>query len=104
DADLWKALEPRVIGAQNVRQALDYVARGEVDAGLVYATDAALMPDRVRQVLEVPTAIPIRYPIASTAAAREPALARAFVAFVRSPEAGVILERHGFRRPRARLR
>ena len=34
-AGLWAAIEPKMIGAQNVRQALDYVARGEVDAGFV---------------------------------------------------------------------
>src|SRR6218665_1557790 len=28
-ANLWGAIEPKVVGAQNVRQALDYVARGE---------------------------------------------------------------------------
>lgn len=35
-AGLWHAIEPKMIGAHNVRQALDYVARGEVDAGFVY--------------------------------------------------------------------
>src|SRR5690606_30842991 len=39
-AQLWSAIEPKMIGAQSVRQALDYVARAEVDAGFVYATDA----------------------------------------------------------------
>ena len=58
-ANLWSAIEPKMIGANNVRQALDYVARAEVDAAFVYATDAALMPDKVKVALTVPTTKPI---------------------------------------------
>lgn len=38
---VWKTMQPRMILTQNVRQALDYVARGEVDAGFVYGSDVA---------------------------------------------------------------
>ncbi len=98
-AQLWPQIEAKTIGAQSVRQALDYVARGEVDAGFVYATDAALMRDRVRVAFVVPTETPIRYPIAVVAASTVAAEAQQFIAFVRSPQAQSILAKFGFGKP-----
>lgn len=98
-AGLWSAIEPKTIAAQSVRQALDYVARGEVDAGFVYATDAAIVPGKVRVLFTVPTRTPILYPIAVLKAAGDRALARRFVQFVASPAARAVLARYGFGRP-----
>lgn len=98
-AGLWALVEKKMIGAQHVRQALDYVARGEVDAGFVYQTDAALMADKVRVAFAVPTPQPILYPAAALAGAPQPAAAAAFVDFLRSPAAQAILVRHGFGLP-----
>jgi molybdate transport system substrate-binding protein len=96
---LWAAVEPRVVFAQNVRQALDYVARGEVDAGFVYATDALILKDKVRVALEVPTSTPIRYPAAAIAGSASPDVARCFVDFLLSPAAQAVLARQGFLKP-----
>lgn len=96
---LWQAIEPKMIGATNVRQALDYVARAEVDAGFVYATDAALMPGKVRVVLTVPTPTPILYPVAPIAASASPELAERFVDFLSTPAARGVFARHGFGAP-----
>ncbi|MGY8526159.1 molybdate ABC transporter substrate-binding protein [Paracidovorax citrulli] len=96
---LWEAVQARGVPAQNVRQALDYVARGEVDAGIVFATDAAAMPQRVRVVTTLPTRTPIAYPIAITARAAGNAAAARFTAFVGSVEGRQILARHGFSAP-----
>ncbi len=98
-AGLWAAIEPKAISAQNVRQALDYVSRGEVDAAFVYATDAALMPDKVRIALRVPTTSPVRYPVAPVTASANGAEARRFVAFLLGPQAQGVLAAHGFGRP-----
>jgi molybdate transport system substrate-binding protein len=98
-AGLWAAVEPRAIPTQNVRQSLDYVARGECDAGFVYATDAALMPDRLAIALDVPTATPVRYPVAVVGASRNRRLAEGFVDFLRGAAALAVLARHGFAAP-----
>ena len=98
-ANLWARIEAKMIGAQSVRQALDYVARGEVEAGFVYATDAALMAERVKVAFKVPTEAPVRYPIAVVAASAHADAAQRFVTYVLSPPAQATLRRHGFAAP-----
>lgn len=98
-ANLWGAIEPKMVGATNVRQALDYVQRGEVDAGFVYATDAALMADRVKVALTVPTSQPIRYPVAPLPAGPNAAMGERFVDFLFTPPAQAVLSKHGFGKP-----
>lgn len=98
-AGLWSAIEPKMIGANNVRHALDYVSRGEVDAGFVYATDAAVMPDRVKVAFKVPTPTEIRYPVAPLTAAPQPELAQRFVDFLGQEQALAVLAKYGFGKP-----
>ena len=98
-AKLWAAAEPKAVFAQNVRQALDYVARGEVEAGFVYATDAAIMKDKVKVVVTVPTDTAISYPIASVAGSPNSDAARKFLDFVLTPAAQTVLARYGFGKP-----
>ncbi len=95
-AGLWDRLLPRFVYATNVRQALDYVARQEADAGFVYATDAAIFPGRVKIALDVPTTIPIRYPIAATRTTRVASETRAFIDFLATLPAQQVLMRYGF--------
>lgn len=93
---LWNDLQARLVPAEDVRQVVDYVARGEVDAGLVYASD--LGPARVRRVADAPPPSyeAIRYPIAVLRASSHKAEARRFVEAVCGPQGQAILRRHGF--------
>lgn len=98
-AGLWDAVQAKSVLAQNVRQSLDYVSRGEVDAGFVFATDAAIMPDKVKVAVRVPSQTPVTYPIAVTARETAAKEAASFVAYVMSPAGQEILSRYGFQKP-----
>lgn len=98
-ARLWPAVSAKAVYASNVRQALDYVARGEVDAGFVYATDAMVQADKVRVVSVVPTASAITYPVAAVAGGSQAEAARQFIDYLLSPAAQAVLAKHGFLAP-----
>jgi molybdate transport system substrate-binding protein len=99
EAGLTAMLEPKWIYGESVRQVLNYVARGEVDAGFVYRTDALVEKDKTRIALTVPTTTPVSYPIAQIATGKNAALGKDFVAFVRGDAGQRILEGFGFSRP-----
>jgi molybdate transport system substrate-binding protein len=92
----WDKLKAKYVYGQNVRQVLDYVSRGEVDAGFVYATDAATLKDRVKVVATVPTKQPIVYPIAAVKGSGNENSALEFIAYVRSDAGQKILAKYGF--------
>jgi len=98
-AGLWGTLEPKFVQADSVRQVLDYVARGEVDAGFVYRTDAAVMRDKVRIALTAQGHTPVSYPIAVATDSRHKALAGRFLDFLGTPAARQVLQRYGFGTP-----
>ena len=98
---LWDSLQPKLIFTENVRQALAYVVRGEVEAALVYATDAQSAGAAVRVVAIGPegSAPLVRYPIAVIKTSQQTALARAFVDLAVSEAGQQILKAHGFLPP-----
>lgn len=85
---------------QQVSDVLGKVRSGQADAGLVYATDAALAPTEV-DTFDIDGAEDHlnKYPIARTAQAEHPDAAAAFIAFVTSETGQTILETNGFTTP-----
>jgi molybdate transport system substrate-binding protein len=96
-AGLWKALEPKVVPALDVRAALSAVESGRVDAGVVYATDAA-QSKKVKVAFAVPDADAPRivYPVAALAKGKAPEAGRSFVRFLQTDEARKVFARQGF--------
>ncbi len=91
-------LKNKLILAENVRQVLDYVARGEVDAGLVYSTDARTRVNEIKTISTAPEEShqPILYPIGVVRGTKKETLAAAFIALVLSRNGKDILQRNGF--------
>lgn len=96
---LWVNLEPKYIMGESVRQTLDYVSRGEVDAGIVYGTDARQAGDKVKIAAVLSGHEPVLYPIAVIKDSKEPKGARSFIDFVLSDEGKAILAKYGFTKP-----
>jgi len=103
---IWDRLQPKLVFSENVRQALDYVARGEVDAGFVYTTDAATRLSHVKEAFRPAedTYRPVVYPAAVVAGAKQAALARAFRDLLVSRDGRATLARFGFQPPPAGTR
>ena len=93
---VWQQIESRTAGAENVRAALAFVARGEARFGIVYATDAARDPNvKVVGTFPADSHAPIVYPFALTHSSKNP-LASAFLTFLTSPQAKAVFEKEGF--------
>lgn len=100
NAGIWSALAPRVVNGDSVRSVLRWVATGEAEAGVVYATDARVEP-RVKVAFSFAPGSypPIVYPAAVVSAAAHRQDATAFLRFCESAEARGILAEAGFTPP-----
>ena len=96
---LWDQVAGKLAQAGNVRAALALVDRGEVPAGIVYQTDAAISANvRIVDFFPLKAAPEIVYPLAIVAGGDRPAV-RAVHAFLRGDAATAIFAKHGFTRP-----
>ncbi|HWP35299.1 MAG TPA: molybdate ABC transporter substrate-binding protein, partial [Thermodesulfobacteriota bacterium] len=98
-AGLFARLTPKLVYAESVRHALQFVQSGAAEAGLV-ALSVARAPDIAYAPVDPALHRPIDQAAAVTARSRRPALARAFLDFVTGPRGRPVLERYGFAVPR----
>ena len=96
---LFEILKPKMVSCDSVRNVLFFVEHGEVDAGIVYLTDAKIS-QHVTVVSEFPEELhdPIYYPAAVCTDSAHKQAAREFLAFLQSPVSDEIFKRYGFER------
>lgn len=97
---LYEQLKPRFVLAKDVRQVLTYVATGNADAGIVYATDARVS-SKVKVVATAPAGShsPVTYPMAIVKDSRDPSNAKEFETFLQKPAAQSVFQKYGFLPP-----
>ena len=95
---LYQQLKPKFVLAKDVRQVLTYVITGNVDAGIVYVTDAKTSSE-VSVVARAPedSHSPVIYPVAVLKSSKEPDQAKRFLDFLAGVEAQGVFEKYGFR-------
>lgn len=94
---LWDKVKDKAVFAKDVRTVLTYVATGNVEAGIVYKTDA-VSGAKVKIVATAPEGShqPIVYPVAILSGAKQPKAAEEFLAYIAGPEGKAVFEKHGF--------
>lgn len=97
-AGLWEVLQPKLVLAENVRQALQYVETGNADAGLV-PRSLADVPDITFVAVDPSLYAPLEQTLGIVAGSPREAEARRFVELVTGPEGRAVLERYGFGLP-----
>jgi molybdate transport system substrate-binding protein len=94
---LWSQIERKVVPTDNVRTALAAVESGDVEAGIVYKTDAAISK-RVKIAYEVPPGEGprISYRMGVIKESKQLVAASQLLEYFDSTEAGIIFEKYGF--------
>ena len=95
--NLRDAVAGKLVFGEDVRQVLNYVESGEVQAGIVYRTDAA-SSKKVVVVAEAPAGShePVVYPMAVIKGAGSAAQAKAFADYLLSARGREVLSKYGF--------
>lgn len=97
DEGMWDQVKPKIVPVQDVRATLASVESGNVEAGFVYKTDAAISR-KVKIVYEVPIdkGPKITYPVAIVKESKRKDAARDFLNYIQSPAAKDAFKKYGF--------
>ncbi len=98
NSKLWNSLEEKIVYAKDVRQVLTYVETGNVDAGMVYKTDALTSTKvEIAATADEKTHTPIIYPVGIIKATSHPKEAMLFYDYLQSKESLEVFKKYGFK-------
>lgn len=96
--NVWKAIEGKMVYAKDVRQVLTYVETNNVDAGIVYKTDALISPKvKMAATADENTHAPIIYPLGVIKNSTHPKEAQLFYDYLQNETSMKTLEKYGFK-------
>ena len=96
---IWNDVESKLSLGTDVTAVLNQVAQGSAECGIVYATDAKSMPDKVKVVCEAPDnalKTPVIYPVAALKNSTDSNATKAFMDFLQTKEAKDVFVEYGF--------
>ncbi|GIN88210.1 molybdate ABC transporter substrate-binding protein [Heyndrickxia sporothermodurans] len=94
----WANVDKKAVYAKDVRQVLTYVETGNVDAGVVYKTDALISPKvKIVATAKEETHTPIIYPVGIIKKSSHPKEAEAFYDYLQKESSIKTLEKYGFK-------
>jgi molybdate transport system substrate-binding protein len=94
-AGLWEQIQPKLVLAENVRQALQYVQSGDAQAGIV-ALSVADVPEIEWKLIDGGLHAPLNQALAILATSPHPELAARFARYINGEKGRPIMWRYGF--------
>ena len=95
---LWEQLQPKLVYAENVRQALQYVQTGDAEVGII-SLSVANVPEITWTLIDESLHAPLDQALAILTASKQPELARDFIAFINGEQGRPIMRQYGFLLP-----
>ena len=97
NAGIFEGVKSKTVFAKTVRQVLTYVETGNVDAGIVYTTDAKSSDKvKVAAIASADSHSPVVYPVAVMKDSKNATTAKEFVEFLSSKAASEVFVKNGF--------
>ncbi len=97
NAGIWDQVEPLAVLAKDVSQVTAFVESGSAELGFIYLSDL-YGRDKVKVAMEVPADLysAVTYPAAVLQSSQQQDAAKAFLAFLQTPDVTTIMEKYGF--------